>query len=253
MFARKNRPATPPGGVPSIPAGRRVYAIGDVHGRRDLLDRLVETIAADAERRGSGSNHLVLLGDLIDRGPDSRGVVERLRTFAQPGFKLTVLCGNHEEVLLRLVGGERGLLDDWLLFGGTECLASYGVDPQQLEGMSEQRALERIRAAIGPDHIEYLRSLSDTVRIGDYLFVHAGVRPGVHLSLQLQRDLRWIRQPFLDDDSDHGLVVVHGHTISPDIVERVNRVGIDTGAYATGKLSAIGLEGSARWFLDATV
>jgi serine/threonine protein phosphatase 1 len=235
---------------PAVPPGVRAYAIGDVHGRRDLLDELLAAIDLDNDRRGTARTHLVMLGDLIDRGPDSRGVVERLRRFDLPGIELILLCGNHEEALLRLIAGEQGLLDDWLTFGGSECLASYGVDPATLRGLSERDAGEVIRDAIPQSHKAFLQSFDDTVTIGDYLFVHAGIRPGVHLSMQLQRDLRWIRQPFLDDDRDHGCVVVHGHTISDEVMELPNRIGIDTGAYRSGRLSAIGLEGSARWFLD---
>ena len=232
--AAKPRPA------PAVPPGVRAYAIGDVHGRLDLLDELLAAIDLDNDKRGTAQTHLVMLGDLIDRGPDSRGVVERLRRLDLPGIALVLLCGNHEEALLRLVAGERGLIDDWLTFGGSECIASYGVDPTSLCGLSEREAGELIRKAIPQSHQSFLQSFSDTVTIGDYLFVHAGIRPGVHLSMQLQRDLRWIRQPFLEDERDHGCVVVHGHTISAEITELPNRIGIDTGAYRSGRLSEIG-------------
>ena len=242
--AAKPRPA------PAVPPGVRAYAIGDVHGRLDLLDELLAAIDLDNAERGTAQTHLVMLGDLIDRGPDSRGVIERLRRLDLPGIALVLLCGNHEEALLRLVAGERGLIDDWLTFGGSECIASYGVDPTSLCGLSEREAGGLIRKAIPQSHQSFLQSFSDTVTIGDYLFVHAGIRPGVHLSMQLQRDLRWIRQPFLEDQRDHGCVVVHGHTISAEVIELPNRIGIDTGAYRSGRLSAIGLEGSERWFLE---
>lgn len=248
VFSRFTSPQ--PQLVPVVPPGVRAYAIGDVHGRLDLLDELLAAIDRDNARRGTARTHLVMLGDLIDRGPDSRGVVERLRRFDLPGIEPVLLCGNHEEALLRLIAGERGLLDDWLTFGGSECLASYGVDPEALRGLSERDAGALIREAIPSTHQSFLQSFGDTVTIGDYLFVHAGIRPGVHLSMQLQRDLRWIRQPFLDDDRDHGCVVVHGHTISEEVVELPNRIGLDTGAYRSGRLSAIGLEGSERWFLE---
>ena len=192
-----------------------------------------------------------MLGDFIDRGPDSRGVIERLRTWHHDQAKLVLLAGNHEEVLLRLLAGETGLLDSWLSFGGAECIASYGLDPAELHGIPERAALDRLRAAVPRDHQSFLHGFADTVKIGDYLFVHAGIRPAVHLSMQMQQDLRWIRQPFLDDERDHGFVVVHGHTISEAVVERPNRIGIDTGAYASGRLSAVGIEGTERWFLEA--
>jgi serine/threonine protein phosphatase 1 len=232
------------------PKGRRAYAVGDIHGRLDLLDRLLADIEGDIEARPAGETFVIFLGDLIDRGPCSREVVERLRTLANPRFQPVFLIGNHEEVLLRLLGGERGLLRSWLSFGGAECAQSYGVDPSQLKQLPEPNALEVLRKAIPPEHADFLRSFIDTFRFGDYLFVHAGIRPGVDLAGQSQRDLRWIRAAFLDDSSDHGFLVVHGHTISEEIDERTNRIGIDTGAYATGILSAIAVEEDRRWFLS---
>lgn len=248
--ARQGRSAHRAG--PSISAGLRAYAVGDVHGRLDLLDRMLGLVERDIDARPPARNHLILLGDLIDRGPDSRGVVERLRTYARPGVTLGVIGGNHEEVLLRLLAGEMDLLPNWLSFGGLETLRSYGLDPFELDGLDEDPAMDLIRAAIPPEHQQFLESAVDTIKMGDYLFVHAGIRPKVHLSLQLQQDLRWIRESFLNDDSDHGFTVVHGHSIARDVVERPNRIGLDTGAYASGRLSAVGLEGPERWFLEAT-
>ncbi|MCA1654769.1 MAG: metallophosphoesterase [Sphingomonadales bacterium] len=253
IFRRlKSRPSGGERALPCIPAGLRAYAIGDIHGRLDLLDRMLAAIHEDLAGREPAENHLLILGDLIDRGPDSRGVVERLSHYHCRNVRLVVLSGNHEEVLLRLLQGEFGLLDDWLTFGGAETVQSYGLDPDELHDIGGRAAIARIRGAIPEDHRHFLEAAVDTVKIGDYLFVHAGIRPAVHLSMQLQKDLRWIRQPFLDDDTDHGFVVVHGHTISREVVERPNRIGLDTGAYASGRLSALGLEAGERWFLEAT-
>ena len=235
--------------APAIPRGYRAYAIGDIHGRLDLLDALLADIERDMAARPRCRTILVFLGDLIDRGPRSRDVVERLRTYRQPRVKCVFLAGNHEEVLLRILGGEHGILDSWLTFGGAECLKSYGVDPLAIRSMSEARGIEAIRKAFPPAHLKFLGGFADTLRLGDYLFVHAGIRPGLDLALQNQSDLRWIRSAFLDDEADHGFVVVHGHTISNEVVERPNRIGIDTGAYRTGVLTALGLEGSDRWFI----
>jgi serine/threonine protein phosphatase 1 len=163
------------------------------------------------------------------------------------------LAGNHEEVLLRLLAGERGVLDSWLKYGGAECLRSYGCDPALLAGQSERTALAMVKRAIPADHAQFIGSMADTLTLGDYLFVHAGIRPGLDLSLQSQADLRWIRSSFLDHEDDHGLIVVHGHTISDGIDERPNRIGIDTGAYRTGVLTALGLEGEERWTIDTIV
>ena len=232
------------------PKGRRTYAVGDIHGRLDLLDQLLAEVERDIAERPAAETYLVFLGDLIDRGPQSREVVERLRTLTSPSFRPVFLIGNHEEVLLRLLGGERGLLRSWLNFGGAECAESYGVDPRQLKQLPEPDALTMLQQAIPPDHADFLRTFIDTFRFGDYLFVHAGIRPGVDLADQSQRDLRWIRAAFLDDPSDHGFLVVHGHTISEEVDERPNRIGIDTGAYATGILTAIGIENDQRWYLS---
>ena len=232
------------------PKGRRAYAVGDIHGRLDLLDRLLADIELDIAARPAAETYLVFLGDLIDRGPQSREVVERLRTLASPSFRPVFLIGNHEEVLLRLLGGERGLLRSWLNFGGAECAQSYGADPRQLKQLPEADALKVLRGAIPAVHADFLRTFIDTFRFGDYLLVHAGIRPGVDLAGQSQRDLRWIRAAFLDDPSDHGFLVVHGHTISEEVDERANRIGIDTGAYATGILTAIALENDQRWYLS---
>lgn len=239
-------------GPPRAPKGYRAYAVGDVHGRLDLLDELLAQIEADVARRPSRRNLLVMLGDLIDRGPDSRGVVERLRTYRHDAIKPYFLIGNHEEVLLRILNGERGVLADWLKYGGAECLVSYGCDPAQFDAKNERAALSAIARAIPEEHARFLASFVDTLSFGDYLFVHAGIRPGVDLSLQSQSDLRWIRSPFLESEGDHGVVVVHGHSINPMVEQLPNRIGIDTGAYRTGILSALALESDSRWILDTS-
>ena len=247
MFARRKDKKL----EPSTPRGYRAYAVGDIHGRLDLLDQLLEAIDADLSNRPSARNLIIFLGDLIDRGPDSRNVIERLRTFHHARLKPAFLAGNHEEILLRILAGEHGLLQNWLRFGGAECLLSYDVELFEL-GDSEPDALDVIKRAIPEEHAAFISSFSDTLTFGDYLFVHAGVRPGVDLRHQSQSDLRWIRSPFLEDATDHGAVVVHGHTISGEVEVRSNRIGIDTGAYRTGRLTALALEGTSKWTLDTT-
>jgi serine/threonine protein phosphatase 1 len=247
MFSRRQ---------PEIPAGAkgyRAYVVGDIHGRLDLLDQLLEKIHSDIAAREPRDVLLVFVGDLIDRGPSSAQVVERLRTYSRPGVRTVFLLGNHEEVLLRIVQGDSSLLASWLHFGGVQCLESYGVDTRRFRGMSESQIMAAVRDAIPPEHVEFLSGFVDTCRFGDYLFVHAGIRPGVEVEQQSQSDLRWIREPFLLDDTDHGVVVVHGHTISPEVEERPNRIGIDTGAFATGVLTALAIEGTERWYLDTRV
>ena len=235
---------------PSGPAGQTAYVVGDIHGRLDLLDQLLERIGRDIAERRPEKTLIVFLGDLLDRGPDSAGVVERLRTYRGEGVRTVFLLGNHEEVLLRILAGEAQLIPSWLKFGGAQCLRSYGGDPLRIATLGDEAAVEAIRGVIPSEHLEFISSFADTCRFGDYLLVHAGIRPGIELDQQAQQDLRWICEPFLGDDTDHGFVVIHGHTIRPEIEERPNRIGIDTGAYATGVLTALVIDGPERRHLD---
>ena len=211
---------------------------------------LLQKIEQDVRGRRRLRTSLVFLGDLIDRGPDSAGVVERLRTYRPSFAKTMFLMGNHEEVMLRVLDGEADLLPQWLRFGGAECLRSYGLDPAPLRTMPPNDALALVADRVPAQHRAFLASFADTITFGSYLFVHAGVRPGTELGDQAQRDLRWIREPFLSDERDHGFIVVHGHTISEEVQECSNRIGIDTGGYRTGVLTALGIEGASRWFLQ---
>lgn len=233
------------------PAGKRLYAVGDVHGRLDLLDQLLERIERDIRARPVETAALVFLGDLIDRGPDSAGVIERLRTLDAFPAKRLFLQGNHEEILLRVLAGEAGLAYDWLSFGGDACAQSYGVSPTALQAMDEARIARVLADAIPPEHVAFLESFGDTFRFGDYLLVHAGIRPGVAIEEQQPHDLRWIRHPFLSDANDHGVMVIHGHTITDGVDRRSNRLGIDTGAYRTGMLTAAVVEGKDLHFLSS--
>lgn len=234
------------------PADSRLYAVGDIHGRRDLLEQLLDAIEADVSSRPPRKTYIVFLGDFIDRGPDSAGVIETLRTYSPSFAKPIFIAGNHEEVFFRILGGEQGVLRDWLNFGGAECAQSYGLDPKRLERLEPAAAIEQLRKAVPESHVEFFDGLADTFRFGSYLFVHAGIRPGVELFEQDQFDLRWIREPFLSHGQEHGMIVVHGHTIVSEVDERANRICIDTGAYRTGRLTALGIEGTDRWYLSAT-
>ncbi len=229
--------------------GCRAYAVGDIHGRLDLLNQLISRIEDDVAARPRMKTFIVFLGDLVDRGAESAGVVERLRTFSPPYAKPIFLGGNHEEVLLRILAGDIGILPSWLKFGGAECAESYGIDPDALRSADELTALRMVKEKVPQSHNEFLKSFADTFRFGDYLFVHAGIRPGVALEEQDRSDLRWIREPFLTDAKEHGFVIVHGHTIVPAVEERRNRIAIDTGAYRTGMLTAVAIEDDKRWFL----
>ncbi len=238
-------------GPPHGPSQARAYAIGDIHGRLDLLDDLLRRIDDDMQRRSPRRTYIVFLGDLVDRGPDSRGVIDRLIGYRPFGAKPAFLAGNHEEAFLRVLEGEEEVLESWLRFGGGECLKSYGVDPESLNDMPPKTMLQRIRRQVPAAHVQFLKSFADSLRFGDYLFVHAGIRPNVPLEEQQLDDLRWIREPFLSHQGRHEFFVVHGHTVTPQVEELENRIGLDTGAYLTGRLSAVGLEDERRWFLAA--
>lgn len=237
---------------PAVPDGHRVYAIGDVHGQDHLLADLLAQIDRDIAARPGPAMTIVFLGDLIDRGPSSAEVIERLRTFRPARLRTIFLIGNHEEVLLRILGGNGDLIGDWLSFGGKECVQSYGLDASTIAELEPDEAVASIRSAIPASHRGFLASFADTFCAGDYLFVHAGIRPGVALAEQSQADLRWIREPFLDHPGRHDTMVVHGHTITRQVDEREGRIGIDTGAYKHGVLTALVLEGARRHILQAS-
>jgi len=249
MFMFSRRKADPPSGA----QGYRAYVVGDVHGRLDLLDALLERIHSDLEARPASDAVLVFVGDLVDRGPSSAQVIDRLKNYRREGVRTVFLLGNHEEVLLRIIEGDGELIRSWLKFGGAQCFASYGGNPKLLTGLPDEEAVEAVRRAVPPEHVEFIRGFDDTFRFGDYLVVHAGIRPGIALEEQRQSDLRWIREPFLRDESDHGFVVVHGHTISREVQDQGNRIGIDTGAFSTGVLTALAIEGTEKWFLQADI
>jgi serine/threonine protein phosphatase 1 len=218
-----------------LPRGRRVYAVGDIHGRRDKLTALHAVIAADFSQRPTGAAVLVHLGDYIDQGPDSAGVVGLLS--AGPpitGMAAVNLLGDHERMLLDGLSGDRAAATDWLWAGGTEALASWGLPPDLPRDQWE--------AALPPAHVAWLRSLALMHREADYLFVHAGIRPALPLSDQSRDDLVTIRQPFLSTEADYGFVVVHGHSSAPSVHIGPNRIGLDTGAGIGGKLTCAVLE-----------
>lgn len=242
-------PEHPGGPPPSLPKGRRVYAIGDIHGRLDLLDRLIGMIRSDDARRPRAETEVILLGDLIDRGPDSAGVLARAMTGSVGFAPLHTLMGNHEEQMIDCVLGDGQMLDAWLFYGGRETLRSFGVPEWVINSDDPAMVMRGAATAIPRDLVRWVRALPVSRRIGDYLFVHAGVRPGVPLDQQDPLDLRWIRREFLESAADHGAVVVHGHSIRPEVQLHPNRIGIDTGAYASGRLTALGLQGSDHWIL----
>lgn len=235
-----------------VPDGVRVYAVGDIHGRLDLLDRLHQLIRDDWSNAAVSEAHVVYLGDYVDRGPDSAGVLELLCGAALPGTRRTFIVGNHEEMLLSYIENPAsGRL--WMRFGGLETLRSYGVPMRQLmEAATASDAADGLAQKIAPEHLEFLRALEPSIAVGGYFFCHAGVKPGVPLESQSLTDMRWIRDEFLGSEVDFGAVVVHGHSPVAEPHFRNNRINIDTGAYATGVLTCLVLEGADRRVLQAT-
>ncbi len=228
----------------AVPPDTRVYAVGDVHGCATLLARLHELIRADAAAAPERRRVVVYLGDYVDRGPDSAGVVDMLIAGPGEGFEAVHLKGNHEDFLLRFLA-DPSIGGLWLMNGGGATLASYGVDGDG--GADLRRAFLH---ALPKTHRAFYEGLRLWHREGTYLFVHAGIRPGRPVESQLAEDLLWIREPFLLSRADHGCVVVHGHTPvgAPEILD--NRINVDTGAVWSGRLTALVLYGAERSFLQ---
>jgi serine/threonine protein phosphatase 1 len=238
----------------SAPDATRIYAIGDIHGRADLLDQLHEMILADAASLPDGVRKVIIyLGDYVDRGMDSKGVIDRLVAEPVPGFERVLIKGNHEDAFLKfMVEPEFGR--DWKYYGGLETLMSYGVKglPLKDEPDAFVAARDELRGLMPEAHLRFLNSLQLSHDEGDYFFAHAGVRPGCPLEDQSGDDLMWIREEFLQSDAPFGKLVVHGHTPEEQPVVKRNRIGIDTGAYITGTLTALVLEGGSRRFLQTS-
>ncbi len=233
---------------PAIPPGERVYAIGDIHGRADLFEALIAAIEADDRAGTPADTTVILLGDLIDRGADSAGVLAAARAWQQRR-KVRILTGNHEEMFLECFHNAE-LMRHFLRFGGRETVLSYPVDRAAFTAADLAEAQDLMRLSVPEADLDFIRGFEDRIVIGDYLFVHAGIRPGVAIEEQDSRDLRWIRGAFTDSRVDHGLLVVHGHTIFEEPDVRPNRIGIDTGAYYSGRLTALRLEGETRALLE---
>lgn len=234
---------------PRLPEGVRIYAIGDVHGCAGLLADLLAQIDVDRRRNPPERSIEILLGDYVDRGPDSRGVIDLALAPPRSGERIC-LGGNHESALLGFLQDPTSL-EDWLTFGAGPTLSAYGVTPPQWYEPELARATrDAFAAALPANHLAFLRGLADSFDASPYFFAHAGVRPGIAVERQRPTDLRWIREPFLSSAADFGRVVVHGHTPVPAPVVRQNRIGIDTGAFATGILTAVVLEGSGVRFLQ---
>ncbi len=239
-------------GAASLPAGHRVYAIGDIHGRADLLDDMIAGIRADAEGFSGESCHAVFVGDYVDRGLASSTVIDTLCGGPLPGMNQVFLRGNHDDMMLRFLD-DPAVGIDWLEFGGMATLYSYGVQvPPTARSEAELRAAaETLRARMPDEHLAFLQGLALSFELGDYLFVHAGIDPDRPLDDQREQDLLWIRDTFLESRARLDKLVVHGHTPTDEPVVRRNRIGIDTGAFASGTLSCLVLERDDQRFIQA--
>lgn len=228
---------------PRVPDGVRIYAVGDIHGRADLLDALLVRIDKSLEISPIGQPLEVYLGDYIDRGPDSRDVIDRLLA-RQKQRRLVLLKGNHEDYAIRFLN-DPSLLSEWSLVGGIQTLLSYGVTPSTRTEPKEDREIAAaFDRALPVEHRMLLENLAPSHTCGDYFFAHAGVRPRIPLEQQAEQDLIWIREDFLLYEEDFAKMVVHGHTPVKEPDFHSNRINIDTGAYATGRLTCLVLQGT---------
>lgn len=239
----------PPRPLPAVPAGERVYAIGDIHGRLDLFAAMIRAIEQDDAARQPAEVSVVILGDLVDRGPHSAGVLKAVRLW-QAVRNLRIVCGNHEEMFLASYDN-LSIFKGFLYYGGRETVLSYPVDAEAFQAAELEEAQAMMIDAVPREDVEFIAGFEDFVLIGDYLFVHAGIRPGQPLLEQSLQEMRWIREPFLSHSGWHEHMVVHGHTIADEPEITHNRIGIDTGAYMSGRLTALVLEGEQRWLIEA--
>jgi serine/threonine protein phosphatase 1 len=247
----KFRKSPEPGTKPSIPDGQRVYCIGDIHGSADLLDQLHAQILQDASDF-RGKKTIVYLGDYVDRGEQSKQVIDILLGDPLPGFECVYLQGNHEQIMLSFIEYPEATAS-WLSFGGREALNSYGIPLSHTPSRTEVFALaKRLEHKLPDSHLKFLQGCASSWRCGDYYFVHAGILPGVSLDDQLPEHQLWIRDEFLDSRADHGAIVVHGHSISLTPEFLPNRIGIDTGAFHTGVLTCLVLEAETQRILQTS-
>jgi serine/threonine protein phosphatase 1 len=231
-----------------IPDGERVYAIGDIHGRADLLTKVLAKIDAHRGAHPAPTSHEIFMGDYIDRGPQSRRVIEMIMERAKK-TNLVALAGNHEEILLR-AASDPNAFGDWMQFGGREALLSYGiVAPLHFRDRDIEEAMMQMQEKIPAEHFDFFENLPAMHLVGDYVFVHAGLRPNVRLTEQTRRDVLWIRQGFLNYRAAFPGKVVHGHTPVRQPEIHPNRINIDTGAFVTGNLTCLVLEGGQASFL----
>jgi serine/threonine protein phosphatase 1 len=244
-FLRKTTQGLSTSSLPATADGERIYAIGDVHGRLDLLELLMRRMERDVQSRDECPTRVILLGDLIDRGPYSRQLLDLAQR--SHSDRVTVLLGNHEDLLLESAYGNAAAQRAWLQLGGDATLRSFGLDSRELGAASADDMADALCEVLGDRTLAWLDSLPLWFESGDYFFCHAGIRPGVPLHRQRRQDLLAIRKKFLSSQQYHGAVIVHGHSETDQIVFDRNHINVDTAAYRTGVLSAVGLQGTLQW------
>ena len=232
----------------AIAPGERIYAIGDIHGCEPAFERLMQAIRRDAIGRAPALTRIVILGDMVDRGDYSGRVLRNCMRYSKANGRFVVLMGNHEQLMAKALQGDHKTLAMWLEVGGAKTLESFGVHRDLLQAGACAMLLEAAQNAVGLEIVTWLLRLPLMFRSGGVVFVHAGIRHNVAIDRQDIKDLLWIREAFLSDEEPRDLLVVHGHTIYPDGPYWGDyRIGVDTGAYETGRLTAVGLEASAGW------
>lgn len=250
-FLRLFRPPAPAASLPRVPAGERYYVIGDIHGRLDLFDALIDAIEADDASCGPANTTVVLLGDLVDRGPDSAGVIRRARVWCEQR-RVCILMGNHEEMFLQSFE-DIEVLRHFLKHGGRETILSFGIKRKKFNELSLKQLFRQMPRIVPEADRAFLASFVGMMIAGDYAFVHAGIDPGLPLSEQKRADLLWIRERFLRHPGPFEKVIVHGHTIFDKVEDRGHRIGVDTGAFRSGVLSSLVLEGETRRVIQSVM
>lgn len=250
LFSRQK---APPAGTFRPDEGHLVYAVGDIHGRADLLDRLLDTLAADRQVRwGVDQCTLVFLGDYVDRGFHSKQVLDRLLSLSLDWADVVCLKGNHEDMMLDFMLDPMAN-EAWLQYGGLATLASYGVavaENPDTGAPDSVKASKDLQEVLPDEHFLFLRDAPLSYQSGEYFFVHAGIRPGVPLHAQDPHDMTFIRQDFTESTKDHGVRVVHGHTGVQNPLLLPNRIAVDTIAYATGRLTAAAIQNDTVDFIS---
>lgn len=245
LFSAGSRKAPPP----SVPAGERYYVIGDIHGRLDLLRELAAAIEDHDARSDAAQTTIVFLGDLVDRGPESAGVIRFAREWQQRR-KVRLLAGNHEEMFLESFD-DKEVLRHFLKHGGRETILSYGMKRKEFNDLSVKQLFKRLPDIVPQADRDFLGGFEEMIVAGDYVFVHAGINPAIPLAEQKRRDMLWIRDRFLRENGPFEKIVVHGHTIFEEVADKGHRIGIDTGAFRTGVLTALILDGEQRDYIQA--